>query len=136
MKFNGVILQKLNTLETVTGELRSVLPVTEQQLAGDWRTRRAVERDLQIAVEVIIDVCQRLISLAGQTPATSGGAAVEKCVALGALSGLDPYRKMIQFRNHLVHRYDIIEPKLLAELVNLRLGDFDQFRQEILDFAS
>ena len=51
------------------------------------------------------------------------------------VSGLDPYQRMIQFRNHLVHRYDIIDAAILTELVNLRLGDFEQFRREVLQYA-
>lgn len=37
-------------------------------LADDWRTRRAIERDLQVLVEIVLDVCQRLISLANEVP--------------------------------------------------------------------
>jgi uncharacterized protein YutE (UPF0331/DUF86 family) len=61
-------------------------------LADDWRTRRAIERDLQVLVEIVLDVCQRLISLANEVPATSGSAAVRKCVELGVLSGSAPFR--------------------------------------------
>jgi hypothetical protein len=69
---NGVIAQKLQALDQVLGELRSLGTVTAAQLESDWRTRRAVERNLQVLIEVVIDVCQRLIALAGQTPATTG----------------------------------------------------------------
>lgn len=56
---NGVIAQKMQTLDEVLTELRSLGQISVEQLDIDWRTRRAVERDLQIAVETMIDVCQR-----------------------------------------------------------------------------
>ena len=132
MPINGVILQKLGVLDQVLGELRSLGAITTHQLESDWRTRRAVERDLQILVEIVVDVCQRILSLAGQTPAATGADAIEACTRLGALSSPDPYRKMIQFRNFVVHRYDRVDPAILVEIVNRRLCDFEQFRDEVL----
>lgn len=82
---NGVIVQKLQTLDEVLLELRSLGQVTESQLHDDWRTRRAIERDLQVLIEIMIDVCQRLIALAGQTPAAGDYGA-----ALGTKERLRP----------------------------------------------
>ncbi|HSM58361.1 MAG TPA: HepT-like ribonuclease domain-containing protein [Candidatus Sulfomarinibacteraceae bacterium] len=44
-------------------------------------------------------------------------------------------RKMVQFRNFIVHRYERVDVAILADLVNRQLDDFDQFRQEILDYV-
>jgi hypothetical protein len=41
---NGVILQKLQSLEQVLSELRSLGQVSVADLNTDWRTHRAVER--------------------------------------------------------------------------------------------
>ncbi len=132
---NGVILQKLQTLDEVLLELHSLGKVKVVQLNNDWRTRRAVERDLQVLVEIVIDVCQRIISLAGQTPATTGADAIARCIQLGALSDQAPYRKMAQFRNFIVHRYERVDTAILADMVNHRLRDFEQFRSEILTYV-
>ena len=53
MPINGVILQKLGVLDQVLAELRSLGAITARQLESDWKTRRAVERDLQILVEIV-----------------------------------------------------------------------------------
>ncbi len=132
---NGIIIQKLQSLDEILLELRSLGEVEAAQLSGDWRTRRAVERDLQVLVEIVIDVCQRLISLSGQTPATTGGDAVERCVQLGALSNYDAYRKMVQFRNFIGHRYERVDVNILADMVNHRLSDFERFREELLAYV-
>jgi len=135
MLVNGVVLQKLQQLEEVLGELRSLGEVSAAALETDWKTRRAIERDLQILVEVVIDVCQRLLSLAGQTPAAAGADAVERCVALGVLASAEPYRRMGQVRDFVVHRYDRVDTEILVEIVNRRLGEFDRFRQEVLAYV-
>ena len=47
---NGVVLAKLDSLEATLNELRSLGRVSCEQLRHDWRTRRAIERELQVAV--------------------------------------------------------------------------------------
>ncbi len=133
---NGVILQKLQALDETLNELGSLGIVTPERLNEDWRTRRAVERDLQILVEIVIDVCQRIISLAGQTPAASASEAVERCVQLAVLPNDKTYRKMVQFRNFVVHRYEAIDVDILADIVSNRLEDFRHFRDEVLHHAN
>jgi uncharacterized protein YutE (UPF0331/DUF86 family) len=132
---NGVIFQKLQSLDEILTELRSLGTVRIVELEGDWRTRRAVERDLQVLVEIVIDICQRLIALAGQTPAPTSGDAVERCIQLGALSNYDAYRKMVQFRNFVVHRYERVDVTILVDMVNHRLADFERFRAEAQKYA-
>jgi uncharacterized protein YutE (UPF0331/DUF86 family) len=132
---NGVILQKLQSLDQTLSELQSLGQVDVAQLSKDWRTRRAIERDLQVLVEIVIDVCQRLLSLAGQTPAATGIDAVERCIQLGALSNQEAYRQMVRFRNFIVHRYERVDTAILVEVVNLRLADFELFRDEVLAYA-
>lgn len=132
---NGVIMHKLQALDEVLAELRSLGEVSADRLEKDWRTRRAIERDLQIAVEIVIDVCQRILSLAGQTPAPTSGDAVARCVQLGVISDRDAYRKMVQLRNFIVHRYERIDVAILADMVNRRLGDFEQYRGEVLSYV-
>jgi len=132
---NGVILRKLQPLDQALIELRSLGRVTVAQLESDWRTRRAVERDLQVLVEIVIDVCQRLLSLLGQTPAATGSEAVQRCINLGIISSDEAYRKMVQFRNFVVHRYEQVDVAILANMVNQYLVDFEQFREEILRYV-
>ena len=132
---NGVILQKLQTLDEVLAELRSLGNVSVDRLNDDWQMRRAIERDLQIAVEIVIDVCQRILSLAGQTPATTSGDVITRCIQLGALTDEDAYRKMVQVHNFIVHRDERVDLAILADMVNCRLGDFEQFRDEVLAYV-
>jgi uncharacterized protein YutE (UPF0331/DUF86 family) len=132
---NGVIAQKLQTLDEILTELRSLGQVDATLLRGDWRTRRAVERDLQVLVEIVIDICQRLISLANQAPAATGVDAIERCIQLGVLADDDVYRQMVRFRNFVVHRYERVDVDILTDMVNHHLPDFEQFRNEVLAYV-
>ncbi|MFQ5421788.1 MAG: DUF86 domain-containing protein [Anaerolineae bacterium] len=132
---NGVVLQKLQTLEQTLLELRSLGTVSVAQLEKDWRTWRAIERNLQVLVEIVIDVCQRLLSLTGQSPATTGRDAVARCIQLGVLSDDASYGKMVQFRNFIAHRYERVDVTILVDMVNRRLPDFDRFRDEVLAYT-
>lgn len=132
---NGVIAAKLQTLEEVLNELRSLGEIEVEQLKRDWRTQRAVERSLQVLIEVAIDICQRLIALLGQSPATTGTNAVERCIQLGILTEMLEYRQMVRFRNFIVHRYDKIDTAVLVNVVNNQLPVFEQFRDEVMAYV-
>jgi uncharacterized protein YutE (UPF0331/DUF86 family) len=132
---NGVILHKLQSLDQALMELRSLGQLSIQDLDEDWRIRRAVERDLQILVEIVIDICQRLLSVSNQTPATTGAEAIERCIQLGALSGDPAYEKMVRFRNFIVHRYERVDMEILVDMVNQHLADFERFRSDILRYV-
>ena len=129
---NGVILNKFQTMDEILGELRSLGRITTTQLEQEWQTKKAIERNLQILTEIVIDVCQRVLAFAGQSPATTSVEAVQRCVNLGVLSSMEPYRRMVQFRNFIVHRYEHIDVAILVDIVNNRLRDFEMFRKEIL----
>lgn len=135
MELNGVILSKLQALDEVLGELRSLVPLEYEQLRDDWRTRRAVERDLQVLVEIVIDVCQRLLALTDQTPACTEADAISRCVQLGALSDHPAYRQMVQFRSFIVHRYDRVDDQILVDMVNQHLEDFARFRADVMTYV-
>ena len=135
MKVNGVISGKLKNLDTVLSRLRSLGAVNEQQLE-DWVLHSAIERSLQVAVEIVIDICHRLNSLSGRSPAASARDAVEGCVKLGVLNSTDTLSHMIGFRNLVVHRYEYVETRILIDIVNNHLDDFDDFRAKVLDYVS
>jgi uncharacterized protein YutE (UPF0331/DUF86 family) len=115
-------------------ELRTLTPLTEERLE-EWLVLRAVERDLQVAVEIVIDVCQRLMSMSGMPPAATARDAVEACASLGVISSPDPYRRIVGFRNIVVHRYEFVDPNLLQILVNDHLGDFEHFVEEVMTYV-
>jgi uncharacterized protein YutE (UPF0331/DUF86 family) len=132
---NGVIAQKLQALDLALAELRSLGVVSAKQLQANWQQQRAIERNLQVLVEVVIDVCQRLLMIDGQSPATSAADAVGRVIQIGALTPDENYTRMVRLRNFIVHRYEHIDPDVLANMINRHLGDFEKFRDEVLAYV-
>ena len=54
---NGVVTSKIEHLENTVRQLESLQPVSQERLA-DWILRSAVERNLQVAVETMLDICR------------------------------------------------------------------------------
>ena len=132
---NGIITNKLAQLDRVLSELRSLEPLRLERLTGDWLVRRAVERDLQVAVEILLDVCHRLLTVLGQAPTATSRQAVERCAELGVFPSAQVYAPLVGFRNLIGHQYEDVKPEILVDIVNHKLGILEQFREEVLDFA-
>lgn len=132
---NGVVTGKLDHLETILAELRSLAPLSVERVEREWMVRRAVERDLQVAVETVLDVCHRLVALSQSAPASSGRQALEKCQQLGAIASAQVYKPLVGFRNLVVHRYERVDTAVLVSIVNDHLADLERFRDEVLAYV-
>ncbi len=131
---NGVIAQKLRALDRALAELRSIGAITPADLAVDWRLQRAVERDVLILVDVVVELSQRVAGNAGKARLPSVGDALARCVRLGALSAEVNYVSLVRLASFPAHRYEAIEGEMLAEIVNEQLDDFARFRDEIASY--
>lgn len=130
---NGVVNSKVRVIHETLSELRKLPDLTVERLAGDFFLRRGVERSLQICVEAVIDIAHRLVSLFGEPPCPAAAAALETLEQRGVIQSAQAYRKMVQFRNIVVHRYDDVDTSILVDIVLHRLGDFERFVQEVSD---
>lgn len=95
--------------------------------------RRSVERTLQVAVEICLDIGRRLIALEGfRFPDDSQDVFrvlhEEDVVSDDLLATL---LDMARFRNLIVHDYARIDDALVYNILKKRLGDFDAFAKAI-----
>lgn len=130
---NSIVLQKLQTLDEVLTELRSLGQIGLVHLE-DWRTRRAVERDILILSKTISEISHLMASVVESTTHAQQDA-FDHCVQLGALSQSDIYRRIGQLWQLLPRRYEAVDPAILIDAVNRRLEDFQQFRDEALAYV-
>lgn len=135
MSINGVISVKLEEMDKVLGELESLGHLTPGRLQQKWQTKRAVERDLQVLVEIMIDVCQRILSLNDRQVVSSSAEAIERCQDLGIISEEVDYRKVVQFRNFVVHRYEAVEDGILCDICNNHLDDIRRFKKDVNSYV-
>ncbi|MBC2722387.1 MAG: DUF86 domain-containing protein [Desulfosporosinus sp.] len=132
MKHNGVIQRKFALLDKYLLQLQSSLKdVGFETFRNDWVQQRMTERALQVMVEIVIDIAERIIAVQNAGPAASATEAIEKLVELGVLKSAKSYINMVRFRNLIVHQYEEIDPEILYNLARNQLEDFRQFRNEI-----
>jgi uncharacterized protein YutE (UPF0331/DUF86 family) len=132
MKPNGIIQRKLALLDDQIIQLQKHLQgVSLEKFRDDWVLRSMAERALQVTIEVVIDIAERLIALNGAGPAATAAEAISKCVQMGLLSAESPYKDMVRYRNLIVHEYERIDPDITYALATQRLADFRAFRDEI-----
>ena len=132
MKHNGVVQRKFALLDKYLLQLqRELKGVDFDVFRNDWVQQRMTERALQVMVEIVIDIAERIIAVQNAGPAASATEAIEKLVELGVLKSAKPYINMVRFRNLIVHQYEEIDPEILYNLARNQLEDFRQFRNEI-----
>lgn len=131
MEFNGVIERKLAYLREQVALLRSWQLGTVAEFATDRLLCRAVERQLQVCAEAVIDICERVLAVKKEPPVQAASERVEKLAELGILADPAPYRSMVQFRNFIVPRYEQIDPEILYEIAVHHVDRFEQFAAEI-----
>jgi len=132
VRYNGVIQRKLALLDDQVVKLSgSLQDVPYEDFKDDWILRSMAERALQVAVEIMIDIAERVIAIQNAGPVAGATEAMSKLVALGVLEDERPYIDMVRFRNLIVHEYETINPKILYELATVRLSEFRKFRDEL-----
>ena len=135
MKYNGVILKKFSVMDDEIARLRALGGVTTARLDGDHFLKHGIERALQICVEVVVDVAQRILSLEGRQPAPTAFDALDGLQAMGIIASAERYRSMVQFRNFVVHRYERVDSAVLIEILTHHLDDLTAFRNEVAGAA-
>jgi len=131
---NGVITKKIEIIQETVLELTKLHDLSIEKLKKDFFLKRGIERSIQVCIEAMIDIAHRTISLNNQKPASSAGKALAALEQIGVIKDAAVYKKMIQFRNLIVHRYEIIEDSILVDIVRNHLEDFTNFINEITHY--
>ena len=100
-----------------------------QAIESDVRERRFIEHTLQLAIQAALDVASHIVSddRLGE-PRTNkdlfhtlaGAGWIESALA-------DELRRTVSFRNVLVHGYTAVDPAVVRDVVENRLGDLESF---------
>lgn len=131
MTYNGIIEQKLKVIEEKIQTIRSWQVDSFDKLNKSSLLQNASERALQVAVEVMIDVSERILALRNVTPHHTAVENIEKLQELGILSKEAEYKNMVRFRNFIVHRYEKIDQSIIYGIIKNKLHFFEKFVMEI-----
>ncbi len=129
------VLAKVDQLDAYIAELKGIAPESFEEYQRVEK-KRACERLLQVSVEVVIDICNLLVSgLRLGLPAEEEDL-FRKLVTAGVITEAmgDRLREMRGFRNILVHEYAQVDDRLVYEAVKTKLEDFALFRREVLAY--
>jgi uncharacterized protein YutE (UPF0331/DUF86 family) len=132
---NGIILRKLADMDDTLRHLREYVPGSFDAFAKDWGCQKIVERSLQILIEAMIDIGERLIAVSGSQPCDTAAAVMTRIGELDVIKDPSRYVPMVRFRNLLVHQYEAIDLAVLYGLVTKRLADVEAFISEIRAYA-
>ncbi|MBI3958810.1 MAG: DUF86 domain-containing protein [Chloroflexi bacterium] len=113
--------------------------VTSLQMYRDnTRLKRAVERSLQVSVEVCLDIGRRIIAQSGYEYPNSNREVFEILIRKGIIpASLQPaLQKMAGFRNIVVHEYVRIDDAQVYGMLKANLEDFETFATAIVNFLS
>jgi len=106
LKWNGVIQRKLALMDREVMQLEAhVRNASRERFVQDWGMRTISERAVQVCVEIMIDVAERIIALAGAGPVATSVEAIDRLVQLNVLRDAEPYRSMVRMRNLIVHAF-------------------------------
>jgi uncharacterized protein YutE (UPF0331/DUF86 family) len=127
------LLSKLDQLLGYLTELQSIAPATLAEYLAVEK-KRACERLLQVSIEAVIDVCALLVSGLRLGLPGNEDDLFDKLARRGVFSAgmARTLRRMKGLRNLLVHEYGRIDDELVFAVVRERLGDFDDFKREVL----
>ena len=131
MKINGVVESKLRFLEQVLDDLKNWPFPDLETFQRNAMLRRATERALQLAVESMIDVSERILASQRIPPADSAAENMRQLENLKILNESEKYIEMVRFRNFIVHRYEQIDPEVIFSIVKGKLKSFRDFIDEV-----
>lgn len=131
-----LIEKKLRRIEEFLRELRNVQINSYENFKDNIVVKRFVERNIELAIEQMIDICRHLVSgLDLQEPESYAECfdilAKEDIVSL---ENLDTFKKMARFRNILIHAYEGVDDSITYSIFKDRLNDFYSFINEIRAF--
>ncbi len=131
------ITRKLQALEKYVTYLNSRKSVTKQELDGNYELKSAIERNFQLAIEVVLDIGEIIIASEGfDRPENYRDVILllgkNKIIPANFAQNLS---KSAGFRNILVHLYEEVKIDFLHEFLQERLSDFITFEKYIRQYV-
>jgi uncharacterized protein YutE (UPF0331/DUF86 family) len=131
-----LVERKIRKMEQYLRELQTVQVKTLEEFTEDTIVKRFVERNIELAIEQMIDICKHLVAgLDLAEPETYA-----ECFDILHRNKVIPekplptFKAMARFRNRLIHVYDDIDDAITFEVYTKHLQDFKAFARVIRSF--
>lgn len=122
-----LVAKKLAVIETCVTELRTLS--RPAAIHDDKVQERFAEHTLQIAIQAVLDVASHVVSDERLGEPRTTRELIDLLARHGWLPSdlADIMRRMIGFRNVLVHGYDTVDVAIVRDIVEHRLEDLLRF---------
>jgi len=131
-----LIEKKLRRIEEFLKEIESINLENLEEFKNDIVKKRFIERNLELSIEQMIDICKHFISaLDLKEPET-----YSECIKILAKAGIiseesmPTFVSMVRFRNILIHAYDGIDDSITYGIYKKHLNDFREFITQIRNY--
>jgi uncharacterized protein YutE (UPF0331/DUF86 family) len=126
-----LVEKKLAVIESCVADLRRLARPAE--LTRDIREERFVEHTLQMAIQAALDVASHIVSDRRLGEPRTNRELFDLLERDGWISSVltDTMRRMVGFRNVLVHGYDTVDLQIVRDVVEHRLADLLEFVQVV-----
>ncbi len=124
-----LVEKKLRRIEDFLRELGAVSIENYDKFREDVVSRRFIERNIELAIEQMVDICKHFISgLDLEEPETYADCfdSLAKNQVIPEKES-DTFKSMVRFRNILIHAYEGVDDSITYGIYKERLGDFRAF---------
>lgn len=134
----AVLASILNNLRGYLKKLEILAALPEETFLGNFANVESAKHLLQVSIECCLDIAHHIVADEGyRTPADY----YDTFVVLQENGILPPsfmptLRKMVSFRNRVVHLYWEVDDEIVYRVLQENLRDFESYIKYILDFTS
>ena len=125
--------RKLRKIEEFLKEIKSAEIGDFEEFKNNIIIKRFVERNLELAIEQMIDICKHLVSgLDLKEPETYAECfnIISDNNIISAKNSKN-FESMARFRNLIIHSYDYVDDSVVYGIFKNHIKDFDIFAKEI-----
>jgi uncharacterized protein YutE (UPF0331/DUF86 family) len=123
-------LVKIQLLRKNIDEISSYLPESEKVYSTYPIRKYAIERLLQVSIEIVLDLCAMLIADLHLGPPEDEDQIID--LLHDRFENIENIKILKRFRNILVHKYGEINNRMVYQNASENLGDFESFIEELL----
>ena len=133
-KVEGILANLKRNVE----KLVRLSALSREDFLADFTKVESAKHLFQVAVESCLDVSNHIIASERFRSPKNYAESFEILTEQGIFPStfLPTLRRMVQFRNRLVHLYWEIDAEIIYEILQKNLGDFDIFVKHILSYMA
>lgn len=130
------IARRFQLIRENLARLEELKKLSESEFLSDFRNVEAAKHLLQTSIEALIDVSIQVLATLKEPLPEHHAQVFESLSRHGIVPTrrIETYRKMVGFRNRVVHLYDRVDDARVYRILQEDLPDFESFISEIVTY--